>query len=68
LLHDIDLSKVTNSFDLIKSLSSKKQVLNFQINSLSKIISANTGTISQLKSNIAKLESKQNQSLQLDKK
>ena len=68
LLHDIDVSKITKSIDLIKSLDDKKQILNSEINSLRGVISGYNGDITQLKLNIAKLESAQKTLLQLDKK
>ena len=68
LLHDIDVSKITKSIDLIKSLDDKKQILNSEINSLRGVISGHDGDITQLKSNIANLESAQKTLLQLDKK
>jgi len=68
LLHDIDVSKITKSIDLIKSLDDKKQILNSEINSLRGVISGYNGDITQLKSNIANLESAQKKLLQLDKK
>ena len=67
LLHDIDVSKITKSIDLIKSLDDKKQILNSEINSLRGIISGYDGDITQLESNIAKLESAQKKLLRLDK-
>ena len=68
LLHDIDVSKITKSIDLIKSLDDKKQILNSETNSLRGVISGYDGDITQLKSNIAKLESAQKKLLSFESK